>query len=111
VTYTARLEDALDAVARGELTRLEMLKTFWADFAPQLSAAGQAVQQTAKSRRQSPAPTGETCPLCGGELLERHGAHGSFLGCSNYPDCRYTRGLEHQPVTLQPADRTGEHEP
>jgi ssDNA-binding Zn-finger/Zn-ribbon topoisomerase 1 len=31
------------------------------------------------------------CPRCGGELEEREGRHGSFIGCSEYPECRYTR--------------------
>ena len=31
------------------------------------------------------------CPRCGGRLVERTGKYGSFLGCSNYPRCRYTQ--------------------
>lgn len=30
------------------------------------------------------------CPECGGELVERNGRHGAFLGCSGYPTCEYT---------------------
>lgn len=30
------------------------------------------------------------CPNCGGQLVERNGKYGSFLGCSNYPNCRFT---------------------
>ena len=38
--------------------------------------------------------TGEKCPKCGtGELKERISRHGFFLGCSNYPDCDYTRDI------------------
>ena len=33
------------------------------------------------------------CPLCGGELAEKKGKFGPFLGCRNYPECRYTRDL------------------
>jgi hypothetical protein len=29
------------------------------------------------------------CPRCGGNLVERHGKYGTFIGCSNYPKCRY----------------------
>ena len=29
------------------------------------------------------------CPKCGGELIERYGRYGRFLGCKNYPNCRY----------------------
>ena len=31
------------------------------------------------------------CPECGGQLKEKNGKYGSFIGCSNYPRCRYTR--------------------
>lgn len=30
------------------------------------------------------------CPLCGGRLVERSGSYGNFLGCSNYPSCKFT---------------------
>lgn len=36
------------------------------------------------------------CPKCGGKLRKRHGKYGDFLGCSNYPKCRYTTGEPHQ---------------
>ena len=31
------------------------------------------------------------CPKCGGQLVERTGKYGRFIGCSNYPKCKYTR--------------------
>ena len=31
------------------------------------------------------------CPKCGGQLVERNGKYGVFIGCSNYPKCKYTR--------------------
>lgn len=34
------------------------------------------------------------CPRCGGRLVVRHGRYGDFMGCSNYPKCRYTRNIE-----------------
>ena len=33
------------------------------------------------------------CPECGGKLRERNGRNGPFIGCSNYPECRYTRSI------------------
>lgn len=39
------------------------------------------------------------CPLCGSPLVLKHGKKGSFLGCSSYPSCEYTRPLvEHEKV-------------
>ena len=39
----------------------------------------------------SPEPALNLCPDCGGALRERNGKFGSFLGCSNHPQCRFTR--------------------
>jgi hypothetical protein len=35
--------------------------------------------------------TGKKCPYCGSKLEKRYGRYGSFIGCTDYPDCRYTR--------------------
>lgn len=99
-SYTAQLEAALDTVAHGETTRLSVLQAFWTNFVALLGAAGRASQQQAQSRHQPPTVIGETCPACGGDLVERSGAHGKFISCMNYPDCAYTRGLEHKPILL-----------
>ncbi len=32
----------------------------------------------------------DVCPKCGGKLVKRHGKYGDFIGCSNFPKCRYT---------------------
>lgn len=37
--------------------------------------------------------TSSICPKCKGELVERQGKHGRFLGCSNYPKCKFTANL------------------
>ena len=36
---------------------------------------------------------GEVCPRCEGELVRRKGRYGEFLGCKNYPRCKFTRGV------------------
>jgi len=33
------------------------------------------------------------CPKCKNELIERNGKHGAFMGCINYPECRYSRDV------------------
>lgn len=37
--------------------------------------------------------THDSCPNCGGDLVLRHGAYGHFYGCSNFPNCRYTKSI------------------
>lgn len=40
------------------------------------------------------ASAGNVCPRCGGKLVERNGKYGMFMGCANYPKCRFTRNVE-----------------
>ncbi len=47
--------------------------------------------KTAKQKRESKE---NTCPKCGGLLVQRQGKYGDFLGCSNYPKCRYTTNVK-----------------
>jgi DNA topoisomerase I len=105
--YTARLEAALDRVASGEMRRSDLLDTFWRGFQPQLKTATEYALAQVKARPQAK-PIGETCPECGGELLERHGSQGVFVGCANYPTCTYTRNVVDQrppkPLVLHPAE-------
>lgn len=35
----------------------------------------------------------ELCPRCGGELKKRNGRFGEFYGCSNFPNCRFTKNI------------------
>ena len=101
--YTARLEAALDRVAAGDMRQIEVLETFWRGFQPQLKTATEYALAQVKARPKAQ-PIGETCPECGGELVERQGSHGPFVGCANYPTCTYTRNVEHKPLVLHPAE-------
>ncbi len=49
-------------------------------------------------QRPKPLETDETCPECDGKLILREGRRGKFLGCSNYPKCRYTRDYEGEEI-------------
>mgnify|MGYP004595504383 CR=1 FL=1 len=43
-----------------------------------------------------PEHTGQTCELCGGEMLKRKGRYGEFIACSNYPKCKNTKQILHE---------------
>lgn len=45
-----------------------------------------------KKKREANA-TSYICPDCGGRLYKREGKYGEFLGCSNYPNCKFTHKL------------------
>ena len=38
------------------------------------------------------------CPWCGGDLIKRHGKYGDFVGCTNYPNCKYTRKIGNKDI-------------
>ena len=46
------------------------------------------IRQNVSQRNQAIA--NGICPRCGGHLVKRNGRYGSFYGCSNYPNCKYT---------------------
>ena len=53
--------------------------------------------QGGKAEAKPDEPTGEKCPVCGHDLVKRHGRFGEYVSCSNYPNCRYKPP---KPVTL-----------
>lgn len=89
--YTAELEEKLDRIEDGEVQWKSAIAEFDAKFSKDLETAG---EQMPNVKREG-IPTGETCPDCGtGRLLMRFGRFGTFIGCSNYPECKYTRNPE-----------------
>jgi DNA topoisomerase-1 len=45
--------------------------------------------QGGKAEARPAEPTGEKCPVCGHDLVKRHGRFGEYVSCANYPNCRY----------------------
>ena len=45
------------------------------------------------------------CPLCGYSLVNRHGPQGSFIGCSNYPDCHFTINIDQETGEMKIRDK------
>ncbi len=88
--FTARLEDDLDAVSRGEGEWIPLLHNFWKPFKERI----EHTQENVKRSDVTHESIDEACPKCGGQLSIRLGRHGRFIGCTNYPDCDYTRNLE-----------------
>ena len=89
VGFTARLEDELDEIEEGKLAWRRAVAEFYKRFSEVLEQAKGGMESY-----KAGIATGEKCPKCGtGELKERISRHGFFLGCSNYPDCDYTRDM------------------
>ncbi|MBK1655610.1 type I DNA topoisomerase [Allochromatium vinosum] len=88
--FTARLEDDLDAVSRGEGEWVPLLERFWRPFKDLVDHTQEHVKRSDVTQERIE----ETCPKCGGQLAIRLGRNGRFIGCTHYPDCDYTRDLD-----------------
>ncbi|MEW5956563.1 MAG: type I DNA topoisomerase, partial [Chloroflexota bacterium] len=112
VGFTARMEEDLDRIARGETGRLAVMQAFYGPFKAtvdralaaaaaerQPAATGAAGGAVKRRRRGQTLPKsekeGQPCPLCGeGRLVIKSGKFGPFLGCSRYAaGCQYTEKL------------------
>ena len=98
--FTARLEDDLDAVSRGEAEWVPLLERFWRPFKERIDHT----QETVKRSDVTQEPIAETCPKCGGPLSIRLGRNGRFIGCTNYPECDYTRDLNADKAAAEPKE-------
>jgi DNA topoisomerase-1 len=103
--FTADLEEKLDEVAEGTLKWKQLLRDFWRDFSAavgdtkdlKISHVIDELNEILGPHIFPPNADGTNpriCPNCGtGELSLKLGRFGSFVGCSNYPECRFTRQL------------------
>jgi len=90
--FTARMEDELDEVADGELKWVDVVRGFYIPFAEQVEDARRDMPEV----KAEPEVLDRACPTCGKPLLLRMGRYGKFIGCSDFPKCRYTEPwLEH----------------
>ncbi|MCR4265433.1 type I DNA topoisomerase [Nitratireductor sp. ZSWI3] len=101
--FTADLEEKLDKISDGQLSWKDVLRDFWADFSGHvdeikelrvtdvLNALNEELAPLAFPAREDGSDP-RVCPRCGtGRLSLKLGRHGAFVGCSNYPECGYTR--------------------
>ncbi len=84
--FTARMEGELDEVAEGRRGWVEVIQEFYGPFAEQVRHAAEEMPEV----KAEPELLDRNCPECGNGLLIRHGRFGKFIGCSNFPACRYT---------------------
>ncbi len=99
VTYTAKMETALDEIADGGKDEVKTLSDFYERFVPLLENA------YAQMEKKEPEKVGEVCPECGGNLLYRSSRFGKFIACENFPKCSYKRSI--QAPDKEPAQPTG----
>ncbi|TFG80096.1 MAG: type I DNA topoisomerase [Chrysiogenales bacterium] len=82
--FTAELEKELDLVAEGKLDWVTGIDQFYKKLAIDL--------EKVKGAKKVELLTGAKCPDCAGDLVKKYSlkTRGWFVGCSNYPQCRYT---------------------
>jgi DNA topoisomerase-1 len=103
--FTADLENQLDDVSGGRINWKEVLRNFWRDFSAAVDGTRDlTISQVLTALDEELGPhffpddvsgrDPRLCPICGaGRLSLKLGKFGAFIGCSNYPACRYTRPL------------------
>ena len=110
VEFTANMENDLDRIEAAEVNYSEILTKFYDAFKKELETASTGML----SVKGIGFSTDLTCPQCNNRLHIRMGKNGQFLGCSNYPECTYTRnytrdekGIVHpiEPASDQTSDR------
>jgi DNA topoisomerase-1 len=103
--FTANLEEQLDKIANAEVDWKQVLTDFWTDFIGSvdeikevrnrvvLDALNDLLEPHIFPERADGKPRRQ-CPQCGtGELSLKTGRFGAFIGCSNYPECNFTRQM------------------
>ena len=106
--FTAGLEEQLDLISNSEAAWRDVLRDFWRDFIGaidetkdlKISQVIDALDALLAPHLFPPREDGSdprVCPTCGnGRLSLKLSKFGAFIGCSNYPECRYTRALSSQ---------------
>jgi DNA topoisomerase-1 len=96
--FTARLEDELDSISRGEKEWVPLMEEFWGTFKPLVDTKAETVTRSDVTQES----LDENCPQCGKPLVSRLGRRGRFVGCTGYPDCDYTRALDDSGAAAAP---------
>ncbi|MGD9820248.1 MAG: type I DNA topoisomerase [Aminobacteriaceae bacterium] len=102
--FTARMEESLDDVEEGKVPWLAVLRDFWKNFTVTMAEA----ETAPAAQLPPPEPIGEDCPECGKPLVLKNGRFGEFIGCSGYPECRFTRPVLVKTGAVCPKCGTGD---
>ncbi|HEX6308072.1 MAG TPA: type I DNA topoisomerase [Longimicrobiales bacterium] len=93
VDFTSGMEAELDRVEEGELDWRTVLQDFYGPFERRLS---EGKDRSEEIIRDAVAADAGPCPDCGRDLAVRWNRYGRFLGCTGYPECRFTQSLDNE---------------
>ena len=91
--FTAHMEEELDKISNGELTRTQVLKEFYEPLSQRLSQVQSELSQDTQTFHIA---TDVQCPNCGVPMEVRFWKGKAFLGCSRYPECKQTINFPEQ---------------
>ena len=86
--FTAKMEEELDDVSRGEREWVPMLDEFYSPFQKALEEAQESMPRTKVEEE-----TDEVCENCGRPMVIKTGRFGRFMACTGFPDCRTSKPL------------------
>ena len=90
--FTAKMEENLDQIAKGETEWKEIIRQFWGPFVTLINEKDQEIKKSDVTDEE----TGEKCPKCNGDLIIKLGRYGKFYACKRYPKCKYSRPFNDQ---------------
>lgn len=99
VNFTAKTEDTLDDVSNGKVKKITALENFWRPTNEMIEGArgvktSDIIDEINEFMHNHLfAETGDVCPECGKKLGIKLSKFGPFIGCENYPNCKYTKQL------------------
>ena len=82
-SYTAHLEQDLDKISKGEMEDTFFLKSFYNGLEIEINKVSPTQEKVER-----------LCPKCGSKLVFRTGKYGAFIGCSDYPKCKYAEKVK-----------------
>jgi len=91
VSFTAKMEEKLDEIARNGATYEKVMTEFYQPF---ISDLEKVKSQTKELKELLTEESDEICDQCGRPMVIRWGRNGRFLACSGYPECKNTKPLE-----------------
>ncbi len=91
VKFTAKMETELDNVEKGTVDWVQILRNFYGRFAKSLEKA--EADMEGKRVKVPDEPTDIVCEECGKNMVIKIGPYGKFLGCSGFPECKFTKKI------------------
>ena len=91
VKFTAKMETELDDIEKGGKDWVKTLDKFYKGFAKSLEQAEQDME--GKHLKVPDEPTDVICEQCGKPMVIKIGPYGKFLGCSGFPECKFTKRI------------------